>query len=77
MEISDNHIIKLIEGQSATAQALTDLKGTVERGFTFIHNEHTDLEKRVGKVEKKVWYATGAGAAVGYALSYLGIHLGK
>jgi hypothetical protein len=77
MEISDNHIIKLIDGQARTAQALTDLKGTVEKGFKFIHGEHTELEGRVRKVEKKVWYATGAGAAVGYALSYLGIHLGK
>jgi ElaB/YqjD/DUF883 family membrane-anchored ribosome-binding protein len=71
MEIKDDHIIELIKGQAETKQALTDLKGSVEKGFTFIHTEHTDLEKRVRGVEKKVWYSTGVGSAMGVALGFL------
>jgi hypothetical protein len=53
MEISDDHIVALIQGQAATAQAVTDLKSSVEKGFTFIHNEHQELEKTVGKVSAR------------------------
>lgn len=84
MEIDDNHIVTLIQGQAATAQALTDLKGSVEKGFTFIHGEHSELEKtvgkissRVGRVENKIWYHTGIGTALGVAAGWLGFHLGK
>ena len=33
------------------------------------------LESRVSAVEKKVWYATGFGAAIGTLLSYVGFKL--
>lgn len=84
MEIESDHIVQLIAGQATTAQAVRDLKDSVEKGFKFIHGEHQELEKtvgkvaaRVGKVEKKVWYATSVGAALGYAASYFGFHIGK
>jgi len=65
MDISDDHIIKLIEGQAATTQAIQDLKGSVEKGFKFVIDEHKELEGRVGSVEKKVWYGAGAGSVLG------------
>jgi hypothetical protein len=84
MEISDDHIVALIQGQAATAQAVTDLRGAVDKGFTFIHSEHQELEKtvgkvsaRVGKVENKIWYHTGIGTALGVAAGWLGFHIGK
>ena len=65
MEINDDHIVELIKGQAATAQAVLDLKGSVEKGFTFIHSEQKELETRVGGVEKKVWYSFGVGSTLG------------
>lgn len=76
MEISDDHIVQLITGQAATAQAVTDLKSAVEKGFTFIHGEHKELETRVSAVEKKVWYGSGVGAALGIAAGWLKGHSG-
>jgi len=65
MEISDDHILELIKGQAATTQAVQDLKGSVEKGFTFVQREHEELETRVHGVEKKVWYGAGAGSVLG------------
>lgn len=76
MEISDDHIIELIKGQATTAQAVTDLKGSVEKGFKFIIDEHGKLDERVSAVEKKVWYGTGIGAALGIAAGWLKGHAG-
>lgn len=74
MEINDDHIIELIKGQAATTQAITDLKTSMERGFTFLSSSHEKLDARVNGVEKKVWYGTGVGttlgAIAGFAASY-------
>lgn len=77
MEISDDHIVQLIAGQATTAQAVSDLKSSVEKGFKFVVDEHKGLEKRVRGVEKKVWYSTGVGTALGMAAGWFGFHLGK
>jgi hypothetical protein len=83
MEINDDHIIELIKGQSATTQAVNDLKSSMEKGFLFIRGEHDKLETRhsalegrVGSVEKKVWYGSGAAAAVGFLAGIFGKHAG-
>ena len=52
--------------------------GAVSQQVSDIHTRLFDedgLESRVKSVEKKVWYATGFGAAIGTALSYLGFKL--
>jgi len=83
MEINSDHIIELIQCQSATTQALQDLKSSVEKGFSFVHGEHTKLEDRVGTldkrlqgVEKKSVWVTGFGAAAGFFSGLFGHKLG-
>lgn len=77
MEIESDHIVQLIAGQAATAQAVQDLKGSVEKGFKFMTDQHSKLDDRVGSIEKRVWYQTGVGAALGVAAGWFGFHLGK
>jgi hypothetical protein len=59
MEIKDDHIIALIQGQASLNTSMADLKDTVNKGFTFLHEEHKDLEKRVHKTEQVAWYGSG------------------
>jgi homoserine dehydrogenase len=78
MEINDDHIIELIKGQSATTQAVNDLKAAMEKGFIFIHGEHEKLETRhekledrVSGTERKVWYSAGIGSGLGAAAGFI------
>jgi hypothetical protein len=77
MEINSDHIVELIQGQARIEQSVTDIKENMTKSLTFLHNEHEKLSKRVSKVEKRSWYATGLGAGIGAALSYFGIHIGR
>lgn len=72
MEIDNDHIIELIKGQATSTQAINDLKTSVEKGFTFLHGEHTKLDERVSSVEKKVWSVSSLGALLGSIAGYFG-----
>jgi hypothetical protein len=71
MEISESTLIKIVEGQAATAQAVIDLKDSFDKAIPILVNKHGELEKDVRKVEKKLWYFGGAGSVLGY----LGTHV--
>ena len=78
MDIDSDHIVALIQGQARIEQAVMDVKENMTKGMTFLHTqhqnfvdgEHKDLSKRVGKVERKVWYGTGAAAALGFIAGF-------
>jgi hypothetical protein len=64
MEISEQTLVELVKGQATVAQALTDLRLTIDSTIP-------KLDKRIGRVEKKQYYLGGAGTAVGFLLSYV------
>jgi hypothetical protein len=76
-------LLELVEKQSATHEAIETMNERLFGGdgqtgaLPFIHQEHKELEKRVGAVENKIWYGTGFAAAIGAALTYLGFHIPK
>lgn len=70
MEISSDHIVELIQGQARIEQAVKDMKDSTTKGMTFLNEQHGKLDKRVAKVEKKVWFGAGAASIVGFVAGY-------
>ncbi len=82
MELDANVILlDLVKGQEKTQQMVTDMSNRLfgtsgQPGALFImHDDQKALEIRVQKVENKVWWATGFGAALGSLLSYVGFRI--
>jgi len=63
MEISEQTILKLVEGQAATTQALADLKDSLDKPVPI-------LLKDIRSVEKKLWYFSGIGTSVAFLVSH-------
>jgi len=77
MEISENTVIDLIKGQATLAQAVKDQGDKIDKGLQFLYNEHRDLNNRVSKIEKKVWYTSGSlGLVGGVLVTYIKTKLG-
>lgn len=83
MEIDSNLVVQLIQGQSKTQQQITDLSqrllgGDGQQGaIPYLANEHKELGDRVDKVEKKMYWFSGAGTALGATAGYLAAWIKK
>lgn len=72
MEISEQTIVKLIENQAATTQAVSDLKGTLEKTIPYLVSQDQENAKSIKEVERKIWYFGGAGTILGFIGSLFG-----
>jgi hypothetical protein len=68
---TDQEILKLVGTTSRIEQAITDMKGTLDRALPFLTAADCALDKRVRKLERKQWYWSGAFAAVGVILGWV------
>ena len=86
MELDSNQILlDLVKGQAQTQTMVKDMSdrlfGTSGQPGVLItmHQEHKkdqdELATRITSVEKKVWYATGFGAAIGAVASLIGFKI--
>ena len=66
MEISEQTIVRLIENQAATTQAVEDLKNTLEKTIPFLVDTDKENAEAIKGVERKVWYFGGAGSVLGF-----------
>lgn len=71
MEISEQTIVKLIENQAATTQAVEDLKDSLEKTIPYLVAEDKANSSRIDAVERKIYYFGGAGTILGYIGSHL------
>jgi len=69
-----------MDADNEIARSLGRLEGKVDQFVetmkVYVEQNQTriaDIEKRVGRVEKKSWYAAGAAAAVTFLVTKLGI----
>ena len=60
------------ESEQAVQKAADDAKALVLEAKKEADDSHGALSIRVSSVEKKVWYATGFGAALGFVAGLLG-----
>lgn len=74
MDISEATVVNLLQGQARTEQAVIDLIGRFDKVVPALVQNDKDLDKKIHKVEKKIWYFGGAGTALGWLLTYTGIH---
>ena len=72
MEISEQTIVELIKGQATTAQAILDLKSSIEKSIPYLVAQDEKNADKIRSVEHKVWYFGGAGTAVGYIIEHFG-----
>lgn len=74
MEISEHTIVELIKGQSATTQAILDLRNSMDKAIPYLVAQDEKNSLSIQEVQKKVWYLSGAGTVIGYLLSKFGAH---
>ena len=67
VEISEQIILKLVEGQGRIEQAVQDLKESIP-SLVVADKENAEAIKGV---ERKIWYFGGAGSVLGYVGSHL------
>jgi hypothetical protein len=66
MELPHSSILlDLVAGQARIEQSVIDIKDRFDKTIPYMANEHKELNTRVTGVEKKLWYFSGAGTAVG------------
>lgn len=71
MEISEQTIIQLVQGQATTTQALVDLKGSFDKAIPYLVKKDEENFKAIRGVERKIWYFGGAGSVLGF----IGTHI--
>lgn len=72
MELSEQTIVKLIQEQSATTQAVTDLKSTLEKTIPYLVAQDQQNAADIRKVQKSQWYFGGAGTFLGFFIEHFG-----
>lgn len=73
MEISEQTIVKLISEQAATTQAVTDLKGSLDKAIPYLVAQDKINADKIDGLENKMYYFGGAGTVIGFALSHLSL----
>lgn len=81
MELDTNAILlDLVKGQEKTQQLVQDMNISLFGGdgrtgaIPYIQKEHKELSDRVSSVEKKIYWFSGVGTAVGSILSAIAYH---
>lgn len=73
MEISEQTIVELIRGQSATTQAVVDLKASLDKTLPYLLANDKENAQNIQSVRNKMYYFSGAGTVVGYLASKFGV----
>lgn len=73
MEISEQTIVELIRGQSATTQAVIDLRASFDKTIPYLADAIKDNAKDIQSVRNKMYYFSGAGTVIGYIASKFGV----
>lgn len=73
MEISEHTIVELIKSQSATTQAIVDLKASLDKTIPFLVAADKENAQGIESVRNKMYYFSGAGTVVGYLASKFGV----
>lgn len=69
MEVSEQTLVQLVNGQATTAQAVRDLKETIDKAIPVLVAEDKKNAKDIAIVRNRVYYFGGAGTVLGYFLS--------
>lgn len=74
MEISEQTLVKLVDGQASVTQAVIDLRNSFDRAIPYLITKDEELAKNIQSVERRIWYFGGAGSVLGYIMSKAGEH---